>query len=121
MKKYLKVGLQFLLCVLSHGFNSSVFEYAPLQYLLIFIVLVSTYLLWKEATIDILSRSIMIIFIIEGIMIYDINSSNINLQETLTAYIKQNWALPVIILITLIGMLLKKFIKKYQTREKLLH
>jgi hypothetical protein len=116
MKKYLKIGLQILLCVFSHSLNSSVFEYAPLQYLFIIIVLVSTYLLWKEATIDILSRSIMIISIIEGLMIYVIDASNVNLQETLRDYINQYWALPVIILITLSGMLLQKIIKRYQTR-----
>ena len=118
MNKYLKIGLQILLYVISHGFNSSVFQNGPLQYILVGFILISTYFLWKEASSDILQRSIMIICILEGLIIYGINASNINLQETLTAYINQNWALPVIILITLIGMFLKKIIKKYQTREK---
>jgi hypothetical protein len=111
MKK-IKIGLQILLYVISHGFNSSVFQNDPLQYILVGFILTSTYLLWKEASIDILCRSIMIICILEGLIIYGINASNINLQETIREYITQNWALPIIILSSLIIMLLKKIIKK---------
>lgn len=116
MKKYLKIGLQILLYVISHGFNSSVFQNNPLQYILVGFILISTYFLWKEASTDIFHRSIMIICILEGLIIYGINASNINLQETIREYITQNGALPLIILTTLIAMLLKKIIKKYQTK-----
>lgn len=118
MKKYLKVSLQILLYVISHGFNSSVFQNGPLQYIFVGIILICTYFLWKEAGINILGRSIMIICILEGLIIYGINASNINLQETFREYITRNWALPIIILTTLITMLLKKMIKDYQTRKK---
>lgn len=118
MKKYLKIGLQILLYVISHGFNSSVFQNGPLQYILVGFILISTYFLWKEASTDILHRSIMIICILEGLIIYGINASNINLQETFREYINQNWALPIIILTTLIVILLKKIIKNYQIKQK---
>ena len=118
MKKYLKIGLQILLYVISHGFNSSVFQNGPLQYIFVSIILICTYFLWKEASIEILGRSIVIICILEGLIIYGILASNINLQETIREYITQNWALPIIILTTLIAMLLKKIIKNYQTRSK---
>ena len=116
MNKYLKIGLQILLYVISHGFNSSVFQNGTLQYILVGFILISTYFLWKEATTDILQRSIMIICILEGLKIYGINASNINLQETIREYLTQNGALPLIILTTLIAMLLKKLINKYQTK-----
>jgi len=118
MKKYLKIGLQILLFVISHGFNSSVFQNGLLQYILVGIILICTYFLWKEASVGILGRSIMLICIIEGLIIYGLVASNINLQETIRDYITQNWALPIIILTTLIVMLLIKIIKNYQTRIK---
>lgn len=105
-----------MLYVISHAFNSTVFEYGPVQYLLIGIILTSTYFLWREASIEVLGRSIVIFLILEGIILYITNESNINLQETLREYVTQNWALPIIILTTLSLMLMKKVFKKYQTR-----
>jgi hypothetical protein len=109
MKK-IKIGLQILLYVISHGFNSSVFQNGTLQYILISCILISTYLLWKDASIVILCRSIMIICILEGLIIYGINASNINLQETFREYIIQNWTLPIIMLSTLIIIILSTLI-----------
>lgn len=118
MKKKLNIVLQILLYVISHGFNSFVCQTNPLEYILVGFILISTYILWKEASTDILGRSILIICILEGLIIYGINASNINLQETFREYLTQNGTLPLFIIITLILMIFKKIIQNFKIKNK---
>lgn len=119
MKKWIRIILQTLLYIISHG-SLVLSELLPNttvgQIIVLLVFCISTYYLWNKTTINTMISSIITIIIIEFLILYGHDGTDV--YQKSEQYFKSlvTWLVPLGIVLTILSLVVKHlFTKKEET------
>jgi hypothetical protein len=120
MKKWIRITLQILLYIMSHGVLvlSDLFPNSTLGIIVVSVLYcISTYYLWRKTTINTMVVSIIILLILEFIMINGYDGIGIKNKSEIHFKSMVNWLPPLLMVVTILTLIIRHLFKKKENEK----